>query len=168
MIKKIIILLFVFFTVNCSPSYKGNDTPEHLGKTIYNTFLNNNKSEFKKYLMTAEDYINMLDSTNFSERKKQLYIEKYKQDIPIMVEQTLKNFDEVKEEAKKLNINFKKAKFDKIEYIGGKAEIFQYLYINIVFYSNGKKYMIRLNDCYLTNRGWLIAGIVFLIEYPEG
>jgi hypothetical protein len=168
MFKKIFSLLFVFLTVNCSPSFKGNDTPEHLGQTIYNAFLNNKKSEFKKYIMTVNDYIDMLDSTNFSERKKQLYIEKYKQDIPFMEEQTLKNFDQVKEEAKKLNINFKKAKFDKIEYRGGKAEIFKYLYINIVFYSNNKKYMIRLNDCYLTKRGWLIAGIVFLIEYPEG
>ncbi len=167
MIKKIIVLLFIFFTVNCSPSYKGNDTPEHLGKTIYNAFLNNNKAEFKKYIMTADDYINMLDSTNFSEKKKQLYIEKYKQDIPLLAEQTLNNFDEVKAEAKKLNIDFKNARFDKVEYRGGKAEIFKYLYVNIVFFSNGKKYLLRLNDCYSTNRGWLIAGIVFLTEYPE-
>lgn len=167
MVKKIFLLLFVFLTVNCSPSYKGNDTPEHLGKTIYNTFLNDNKEEFKKYIMTADDYIKMLDSTKFSAKKKQLYIEKYKQDIPILAENTLKNFDEVKQEAQKLGINFKDAKFDKIEYRGGKAEIFKYLYINIVFYSNDKKYLLRLNDCYFTHKGWLIAGIVFLIEYPE-
>jgi len=35
------------------------------------------------------------------------------------------------------------------------------------FYDNNKKYLLRLNDCYFTNKGWLIAGIVFLIEYPE-
>ncbi|HPN39408.1 MAG TPA: hypothetical protein PL041_13485 [Melioribacteraceae bacterium] len=167
MLKKIIVLLFVFFTVNCSPSFKGNDTPEHLGKTIYNAFLNNKIDEFKKYIMTADDYIKMLDSTNFSEKKKQAYIEKYKQDIPLLFEQTLQNFEDVKKEAKNLNINFKEAKFEKIEYRGGKAEIFNYMYINIVFYSNNKKYLLRLNDCYLTQRGWLIAGIVFLIEYPE-
>ncbi len=168
MTKKLIVTFILLLTVTCSPSFKGNDTPEHLGETIYNSFLNNKKNEFKKYIMIADDYIKMLDSTNFSEKKKQKYIESYKQNIPILEQQILATFDSVNATAKKLNINFKKARFERVEYTGGTAEIFKYLYINIVFYYEGKKYLLRLNDCYYTHRGWLIAGIVYLIEYPEG
>ena len=166
MIRKILFLTLFIFTTTCSPSNKENNTPEELGKTIYKAFLNNNIEEYKKYIMTAEDFIKLLDSSSYSEKKKAKYIIKYNEDIPVMYKQIVNDFTLVRDEAKNNMIDWGKIEFDKIEYKDGKTTYMQYAYINLIFNFKGTKYFIRLNDCLNTERGWLISGNVYLSVYP--
>ncbi len=166
MIKKILILMLITITVNCAPNPKENETPEQLGKIIYNSFLNDSIEVFKKYIMTADDFIKLLDSSSYSEKKKEKFVKKYNEDIPVIFNQIVENFSEVKTEAKTNMIDWKNIEFDKIEYKDGRSTYMHYAYVNLVFNYKGTKYFIRLNDCLNTERGWLISGNVYLSVYP--
>jgi len=166
MFKRIIVIFLFVFTSNCSPGYKGNETQEHLGKTIFNAFLNDEYDTFVKYVVTAEDYIKLLDSANYSPKKKEKLIQKYNSDTPIMNKQISGNFNDVKKDMAKNGMSFKDVNFEKTEFRDMKYAGTVYSYINIVFNHNGKKYFIRLMDCLKTGRGWVIGGVVYLSEYP--
>ncbi|MFH0734291.1 MAG: hypothetical protein V1773_07240 [bacterium] len=166
MIRKILFFTLFIFTATCSPNNKGNNTPEELGITIFQSFLNNNIEEFKKYIMTADDFIKLLDSSSYSEKKKAKYIIKYNNDIPVIYKQIVNDFTLVKDEAKNNKIDWDKIEFEKIEYKDGRSIYMRYAHINLIFNYNGTKYFIRLNDCLNTARGWLISGNVYLSVYP--
>ncbi len=166
MFKKLFLLAIFVITTNCSPSYKGNDSVEHLGQTIFNAFVNDNFDEFKKYIITFDDRVALLDSTNFSEVKKNAYLRKYDEETPELAKTIEGYFASVKNQAKEKNIVFKKVEFEKVEYRLSKYTNNTYALVNIVFNYNNVKYFIRLLDCINTNRGWVMSGDVYLEIYP--
>ncbi len=127
-------------------------TPEVLGESVFEAIRNKDLTSFRKFIINKKDETWFLKTTTDKKNAKD-YIEHKIQGWASHDEKVL---NQLHEEGKEKGVDWKIAKFEKVEYEvhtkhePNKADIY------IHFSSGNNPYQIKLDDCLKMGRGWVI------------
>lgn len=157
--KYVTILSLVIFVSQCrsSPQKNAGSTPEALAIRVLHSLQSKNAPNFMEHVVTPAEFSQQLESQKPSDNflkmsKKQMFAE-WLSDRAKMPAQ----FDSVIAEGEKQGINWQDVRFVKAKYTIETDQGLRLLdYLDVYVSHAGKLYVIRLDDCILLQRGWLL------------
>ena len=151
----IIALLFSLLFFSCKSNNeieKTSTTAEEMGEVIFNAIVNEDASTIKKHFATSLDIEERLRRSSLSEKQKKKKEEKYIKRIASLNKGIAKVLASIQKE----ELDWSKATYDWIDYKNFEKDSVTGADITIVFSEDKLQYEIKLKDCLLTERGWVL------------
>lgn len=130
-------------------------TPEILGEKIFEAIRNKDVKSFRKFIINKKDANWVIKNSDKKTAKDNVedYVN-YK--IQGWASYDEKALNQLHQEGIEKGVDWKIAKFEKVEYKAKTKYIPNQADIYIHFSSNNNSYQIKLDDCLKVGRGWII------------
>lgn len=154
--KKLISILFLSVILfSCESENKEvqvSKTPEEMGEVIFNAIKNENGATIRTYFAKNSDIDELLAKSNLSEKKKEKKKKKLQKKVQSLNDGIAKDLAKIHDQ----EIKWSETTFDWIDHKNFVKDSVTGADIYIVFSEDQVQYEIKLDDCYITSRGWVL------------